>query len=86
MVLIDALKIGQECALNTVGEAIYNIDLRAGQIFEYNEISKELHQLYSEWNIVKTDSGFTSGTSIADVSEYLKKKANENVKKGEVLV
>ena len=53
MHLLTALDIGKECALATVGESIYNIDLRAGQIFTYSEIGKELKQLYSEWNTIK---------------------------------
>lgn len=73
MRLLTALDIGKECALHTVGEAIYNIDLRAGQIFTYDEINKELEQLYSEWNTIKLNSGFTSDSSIIETIDWIKK-------------
>lgn len=40
MQLLTALEIGKECALTTVGESIYNIDLRAGQIFHIVKLAK----------------------------------------------
>lgn len=54
-----ALELGQECGLETVGEAIYNIRLRIGQLFEIEEYkslideAKELgvtgEDLISDW-------------------------------------
>lgn len=72
MHLLTALDIGKECALVTVGESIYNIDLRAGQIFSYSEIGKELKQLYSEWNTIKLNSEFTSDSSLIEVMDWMK--------------
>lgn len=72
MHLLTALDIGKECALATVGESIYNIDLRAGQIFTYSEIGKELKQLYSEWNTIKLNSEFTSDSSLIEVIDWMK--------------
>ncbi len=72
MHLLTALDIGKECGLTTVGESIYNIDLRAGQIFTYSEINKELKQLYSEWNIIKLNSEFTFDSSLIEVMDWIK--------------
>ncbi len=74
MHLLTALDIGKECALHTVGEAIYNINLRAGQIFAYGEISIELKQLYYEWNTIKLNFGFTSDSSVIEVMDWMKKQ------------
>lgn len=43
-----ALELGLDCDLETVGEAIYNVRLRVGQLFEpeeYNELVKECNEL-----------------------------------------
>ena len=72
MHLLTALDIGKECVLDTIGEALYNIDLRAGQIFTYNEINEELKQLYSEWNTIKLNSEFTSDSSVIEVMDWMK--------------
>ena len=50
MKLINALEIGNECGLETVGESIYNIEIHAGNLFSYSEINKELAELQSEYN------------------------------------
>lgn len=67
-----ALEIGKDCELETVGESIYNIKLRAGQTFSYSEISKELTQLQSEWDFVKNNTKFTDDSSTIEVLDWMK--------------
>lgn len=43
-----ALELGQDCDLETVGEAIYNVKLRVGQLFnieEYKTLCEEANKL-----------------------------------------
>lgn len=51
MKLKDALEIGLECGLTNVGEAIFNIQLHAANIFVYGEEQKEFNELISECKI-----------------------------------
>lgn len=53
MHLLDALRLGYECSMRTVGDTLNMIDSKAPQIFTYNLIGKELFQLKSEWERVK---------------------------------
>lgn len=48
MKLIDACRIARDCGLNTIGEAVFNIDLHAISIFSYEDITKELNELCQE--------------------------------------
>ena len=48
MTLVDACHIALECGLHTVGEAVFNIELHAMSIFSYEDIRRELDQLYQE--------------------------------------
>lgn len=50
MTLKTACAIGIDCGLTTLGEAVLNIDLYAVNIFNYNEIVKELRELYDEFD------------------------------------
>ena len=61
MTLKTACAIGIDCGLTTLGEAVLNIDLHAVNIFNYNEIVKELRELYDEfdqWMKMKKEEGF----------------------------
>lgn len=55
MTLKDACGFGIACGLNTVGESVFNIDIHSISIFSYDEISKELNELYSEFNPEEKD-------------------------------
>lgn len=55
MTLKDACDFGIACGLNTVGESVFNIDIHSISIFPYDEISKELNELYSEFNPEEKD-------------------------------
>ena len=49
MKIETAIEIGKNCGLTTVEECIGNIDIHAGNIFPYSEITKELNELYNEY-------------------------------------
>ena len=55
MKLKDAIEIAKDCELETVGEAILNIKIYAGNIFNYGEEIKEYEELCKEYN----ESGYT---------------------------
>ena len=48
MKLKKACEIAHACGLETIGEALFNIELHAMSIFDYTEINKELNELYKE--------------------------------------
>ena len=48
MRLIEALNIAKACGLNTVGEAVMNINLHAVSLFPFEDLPLELEQLESE--------------------------------------
>ncbi|MDU4051162.1 MAG: hypothetical protein E7H33_09620 [Clostridium perfringens] len=49
MKLKRAIKIGKDCGLETIGEAIYNVDLHATNIFDHDKIEEELKELYNDF-------------------------------------
>ncbi|XZN14430.1 hypothetical protein ACSW9O_15295 (plasmid) [Clostridium perfringens] len=64
MKLKKAIKIGKECGLETIGEAILNIDMHSMNIFSYDEILKEIGELYRDFK--------NSGLSENDLLEEVK--------------
>lgn len=48
MKLKTACGIALDCGLNTIGEAIMNIDIHAISVFSYSEMNKELAELYED--------------------------------------
>lgn len=48
MKLKEAFEIANACGLTDVGEAILNIEFHACNIFNYDEIPKELKELYED--------------------------------------
>ena len=65
MKLKTACDIAEACGLDTVGEAIYNIELHAPSLFAYDDLPGELKELD------KDATGIPSETLI---SEILKEK------------
>lgn len=63
MKLIKCLEIGRSCDLETVGEAMLNIDMHAISIFDYEKLTEELSEMHDEFN----SSGFTKDTLISSV-------------------
>lgn len=51
MKLKTAMSIAKELGLKTVKEAILNIEIHCGMIFEYSEIDFELNELYSDFKL-----------------------------------
>lgn len=50
MKLEEAVKIGRDCGLTTYQEALDNINYHVLNIFVYDEIEKELEELYGEFS------------------------------------
>ena len=48
MKLKTACNIALDCGLNTIGEAIMNIDIHATSVFSYREMNKDLAELYKD--------------------------------------
>ena len=44
----EACEIAEDCGLETIGEAILNIQLHAISLFSYDELNKELDELYED--------------------------------------
>lgn len=49
MKIKDALEIGLDCGLETVSEAIFNIELHAMNIFNYDKIKEEFEELAADY-------------------------------------
>lgn len=81
MKLETCLKIGIECGLKTVEEAICNVKFHATNIFTYQEIGSELFELLNNVKAVELETGFNGKSSCADVLEYLQKE-NKNGEMG----
>lgn len=48
MTLKEACEIADECGLETIGEAIANIEYHVINLFTYDKIEEEVHELYME--------------------------------------
>lgn len=48
MTVKQACEIAEECGLETIGEAILNIQIHASNLFSDDEINKELNELYED--------------------------------------
>lgn len=44
----EACEIAEDCGLETIGEAILNIEIHAISLFSYDELNKELSELYED--------------------------------------
>lgn len=44
----EACEIADTCGLETIGEAVFNIELHALNLFIYDELDKELNELYED--------------------------------------
>lgn len=53
MKLKTCLEIAEDCGLETVGEALFNIELHATSLFPYSEINKELAELHLAFEAAK---------------------------------
>jgi len=71
MKLKACLEIGNDCGLETVGEALYNIDLHAGNIFDYSTINQELSEMYKEATELFSKTNFTKESLNIKVLEWM---------------
>lgn len=71
MTLKTCLEIGKDCGLETVGEALYNIDLHAMNIFDYSKIVMELEHLKLQADDLYSKTNFTSDSAVEDVLVWM---------------
>ena len=50
MKFIEALEMGVACGLNTVTEAVRNVEIHSTNLFIYEKISSEFKELYLTWD------------------------------------
>lgn len=48
MRLEECLELGRKCGLEDLDSCLFNVELHAIQIFEYDKIKDELSELYSD--------------------------------------
>ena len=72
MKLINALEIGFDCGLTTVGEAIFNIHIHCINLFNYDEIEEEIKELEKDVEIYWVHKDDL-------ISDWIKKLNNKNV-------
>ncbi|EGT3619388.1 hypothetical protein FJ641_08280 [Clostridium perfringens] len=49
MKLKRAIKIEKDCGLETMGEAICNIELHASSMFDFDNIQEEIEELHNDF-------------------------------------
>ena len=76
MKLSDALKTGRDCGLQSLGEAVFNIEIHAGSLFSYSELEKEIDELKNEKDILLLNTEFSLDSEIVVVEKWL----SDNVK------
>jgi hypothetical protein len=69
MKLYNALDLGRNCGLETVSEAILNVEIHCSNLFSYDEMDKEFDELYSELE----DYIIIGGSFKDNVNEAMKK-------------
>jgi hypothetical protein len=74
MTLKTCLEIGLDCKLETIGEAVYNIDLHAISILDYNTMNQEISHLYKEAEELYSKTNFTKDSLITDVLMWINMK------------
>ena len=70
MRLREACNIGLACGLETLGEAVMNIQIHAMNIFTYDEMVKEINELVNEC------TNYDSNSKILDVFPELDEVQN----------
>lgn len=83
MTLQTCLDIGVDCGLDTIGEALFNIELHAICIFDYSTLNEELNQLKEEANKVYIRANFSDESSIQEVIDWLKLEENGRAENAE---
>ena len=57
MTLVEALELGMECGDDTVEEAIINVEIHSTSLFVYENINRELNELYAGVNALEASGG-----------------------------
>jgi hypothetical protein len=69
MKLKQAIEFAEACGLETLGESVYNIDLHSTNIFVYDEIGKELTELYTDYKAYCNKYGYDKNTKIINFKD-----------------
>ena len=69
MRLFTCLDTANACCLETVGEAIYNIELHATSTFVYDKIDEEIAEIYQEVQFRKINSEMTINEALNIINE-----------------
>lgn len=83
MTLKNCLEIGFDCGMETVGESIYNIDLHASNIFDYNTMNQEVLQVYREAADLFNNTAFTKNSLTVTVLDWINME-DDNVNEEEL--
>lgn len=74
MKLIEALELADDCGLESISEAIFNVYLHASQLFVYDKIEEEYNEIFDEWHNLRDHTVFDSTSSVREVMDYLRKE------------
>ena len=69
MRLFTCIDIANACGLETVDEAIYNIELHATSTFAYDKIEEEIAEIYQEAQFRKINSEMTINEALSIINE-----------------
>lgn len=69
MRLFTCLDIANACGLETVDEAIYNVELHAISIFVYDKIDEEISEIYQEVQFREINSEMTINEALSIINE-----------------
>ena len=69
MRLFTCLDIANDCGLETVDEAIYNVELHAMSIFVYDKIDEEISEIYQEVQFRKINFEMTINEALNIINE-----------------
>lgn len=72
MKLKQCIDIAENCGLNTLGDAVLNVDIHAMSIFDYRKLSGELMELYREYNDLYKSGLIDKDTSLEDAKLLIK--------------
>lgn len=80
MKLVKALELAEECGLETVSEAIRNVQLHSMMLFTYENIATEYNELLHDWDDIREEyPDFDWSTPVTVVLDHLRKGEPENV-------
>lgn len=70
MRLKEACKMGKAVGMTTIGESVDNIEHHAISIFKYEDINKELHEMYADplWDALKLNGAQSIDKVLSEVA------------------